>query len=58
MAQAGVLKGRKVCGTRGIIPELKKMYPDVLWDEERRWVQDGNIWSSGKLKSFCSLQSA
>lgn len=52
LAQAGVLKGKKACGMRGIVGELKEKYPDTLWDEGRRWVQDDNIWSSGELTSL------
>lgn len=51
LAQAGALKGKEASGPRGIMTELKKKYPETLWDEGRRWVQDGNIWSSGELIS-------
>ena len=47
LAQSGVLKGRKASGPRGIVPKLRKEYPDVEWVEDKRWTNDGNIWSSG-----------
>ena len=48
LAQAGVLKGRKASGPRESVPKLRNRYPEIEWDDTRRWVQDGNIWSSGR----------
>lgn len=50
LGQAGVLKGKTASGPRGIIPSLVKKFPDTKWDEDKRWVKDGNIWSSGKFE--------
>lgn len=50
---AGVLKGKKATGPRMLIPELKKKFPEAIW-EDKRWVSDGNLWSSGK--STVSIQ--
>jgi transcriptional regulator GlxA family with amidase domain len=47
LGQCGVLKGRRASGPRGIMPKLRKDFPDVKWVEDKRWVQDGNIWMSG-----------
>lgn len=51
LAASGVLKGKQASGPRGLVSDLRKKYPDTKWDESRRWVQDGNIWSSGELIS-------
>ena len=45
---AGVLKGRRVTGPRGLMRELKKKFPEAVW-EEKRWTSDGNLWTSGKF---------
>lgn len=56
---AGILKGKKFCGPRGLQDDLKTKFGDqgVTWlGGELRWVQDGNIWSSGTLPtSFVCL---
>ena len=49
LGQAGVLKGKKASGPRGVLPILKKNFPDTKWVDDKRWVKDGNIWTSGKL---------
>lgn len=51
---AGILKGKKFCGPRGVQDDLQKKFGDqnVSWvGGELRWVQDGNIWSSGMFMS-------
>ncbi len=46
---AGLLKGKKACGPRGVQADLAKKFEDVDWVGEKvRWVKDGNIWSSGE----------
>ena len=48
-AAAGITKGKKVCGPRGMQGELRKKYPGTKFvGEEYRWIQDGNLWSSGE----------
>lgn len=45
---AGVLDGKRATGPRELIGMmLKKKFGNVLW-EEKRWTQDGNLWTSGK----------
>jgi transcriptional regulator GlxA family with amidase domain len=47
--EAGLLKGKKACGPRGLQDELAKRFDGVEWvGDELRWTRDGNIWSSGK----------
>jgi putative intracellular protease/amidase len=48
LGQSGILKGKKASGPRGIMSKLRKDFPDTTWVEDRRWVKDGNIWTSGK----------
>jgi transcriptional regulator GlxA family with amidase domain len=51
---AGILEGRKASGPRGLQSDIKKKFPGVkLVGENYRWVQDGNLWSSGE--SACTL---
>ena len=45
---AGILKGRRVTGPRALVPELSKKFPNAAW-EDKRWVVDGNLWTSGML---------
>lgn len=49
LAESGILKGRKASGPRGLLGVLRKRFPETEWDEGRRWVCDGNVWSSGEL---------
>jgi transcriptional regulator GlxA family with amidase domain len=52
---AGLLKGRKACGPRGLQGDLAKKFEGVEWvGDEVRWVRDGNFWSSGEFQ-FTSL---
>ena len=46
-AHAGIFKGRKATGPRMLIPELKKKFPEAIW-EDKRWVNDRNLWASGR----------
>lgn len=49
---AGILKGKKAVGPRGLQGDLRTKFLDqgVKWvGDELRWVQDGNLWSSGKF---------
>ncbi|KAK4097914.1 hypothetical protein N658DRAFT_433061 [Parathielavia hyrcaniae] len=46
---AGLLRGKKACGPRGVQGHLAKKFEGVQWvGEELRWVRDGNLWSSGE----------
>jgi transcriptional regulator GlxA family with amidase domain len=48
--EAGLLKGKKVCGPRGLQSQLKSKFEGATWfGEELRWIQDGNFWSCGML---------
>ncbi|KAJ9157621.1 ThiJ/PfpI family protein [Pleurostoma richardsiae] len=57
--EAGLLKGRKACGPRGLQDDIKKKYGDcTLLGHELRWVQDGNFWSSGGVTNGNDLVAA
>jgi hypothetical protein len=49
LAQSGVLKGKRASGPRAIVPSLKSKFVDTKWVDDKRWVKDGNIWTSGKI---------
>lgn len=58
LGQGGILKGKKASGPRALIPILRKKFPDVEWNDDKRWVQDGNVWTSGKsCKALIPFQS-
>ena len=43
---AGVLDGRQATGPRALLGELRKKFPKATW-HDKRWVQDGKVWTSG-----------
>jgi transcriptional regulator GlxA family with amidase domain len=49
LACAGILDGKKASAPRGLVGRLRKEHSGVDWDDERRWVRDGRIWSSGEF---------
>ncbi|KAK3397954.1 class I glutamine amidotransferase-like protein [Sordaria brevicollis] len=58
---AGILKGKKACGPRGLQGDLRKRFEsqEVDWvGEELRWVVDGNLWSSGGVTNGNDLVAA
>lgn len=58
---AGILKGKKACGPRGLQQDLRKRFEsqDVDWvGDELRWVEDGNLWSSGGVTNGNDLVAA
>lgn len=55
-ARAGVFKGKKVTGPRGLLGGLKKEFPDTEWID-KRWTRDGRMWSSGESVSAFLDQS-
>ncbi|KAK3354974.1 class I glutamine amidotransferase-like protein [Neurospora tetraspora] len=58
---AGILKGKKACGPRGLQGDLRTRFEDqeVIWvGEELRWVGDGNLWSSGGVTNGNDLVAA
>lgn len=47
MAQSGLLEGKQASGPRALVPQLSKSFKGTKWIDDKRWVNDGNIWSSG-----------
>ena len=47
LAHAGIVKGKQATGPRALLSELQKKFPETQW-KDRRWVHDGNVWTSGK----------
>lgn len=45
---AGLLNGKRVSGPRGLLPDLKKKFPEARY-VERRYETDGRLWSAGRL---------
>ncbi|TGO20551.1 hypothetical protein BPAE_0286g00080 [Botrytis paeoniae] len=58
VAQSGVVKGLSASGPRALIPRLKKEFPDTKWVDDRRWVVDGNMWSSGGITNGLEMIAA
>jgi transcriptional regulator GlxA family with amidase domain len=58
LGQSGVLKGKKASGPRPLVPTLQKKFPEATWVDNKRWVEDGNIWSSGKNELSLSMEKA
>lgn len=46
--QAGILDGKNVTGTGGYLPDLARKFFKANW-VKKRWMSDGNIWTSGTL---------
>ncbi|KAI9150398.1 Isonitrile hydratase [Paramyrothecium foliicola] len=56
---AGLLEDRTVCGPRGLQDVLRKKYPKAQFvGEKLRWVQDGNLWTSGGITNGNDLAAA
>ena len=45
---AGILNGKRVSGPRGLLPDLKKKFPQAKY-VERRYETDGRLWSAGTI---------
>ncbi|KAI1760978.1 ThiJ/PfpI family protein [Hypoxylon sp. FL1150] len=58
--EAGLLEGRRACGPRGLQDMIRgKGYGEKeLVGHKYRWIQDGNIWSSGGVTNGNDLVAA
>lgn len=45
---AGLLEGKKATGPRMMLDVLRQQAPNTEW-LEKRWVQDGKLWTSGAM---------
>lgn len=57
VVRCGVLNGKRATATREFIPQLAQEFPDVKWDE-KRWVRDGKIWTSGAVTNGIDMVAA
>lgn len=57
LTQAGVLDGVTATAPRILLPTLKQSAPDVKWTE-KRWEEDGKIWTSGGITNGYDALSA
>jgi hypothetical protein len=48
-ADAGLLDGRTATTHRNLFGRLGEQHPGVRWTQGRRWVEDGNVISSGGI---------
>jgi len=48
LGQSGILRGKNASGPRGVMSKLQNDFPDTKWVDDKRWVKDGNLWTSGK----------
>lgn len=51
LAQAGLLNGREATTHWEDVPVLRQMFPQVRVREERRWVDEGDIVTSGGISA-------
>ncbi|MDP9847255.1 GlxA family transcriptional regulator [Streptosporangium lutulentum] len=58
LAEAGLLKGRKVTTHWAVGNMLAREYPDVRVDADRIYVRDGNVWTSAGVTSGIDLALA
>jgi putative intracellular protease/amidase len=49
LAETGLLDGRAATSFHRFIPDFEQRYPAVRWQRNLRWVDDGNIITSGSL---------
>ncbi|RAH66396.1 DJ-1/PfpI family protein [Aspergillus aculeatinus CBS 121060] len=54
---AGLMEGKTATGPRFLLPMLRELGPGVNW-VEKRWVQDGKIWTTGALLSGFDMVAA
>ncbi|RYP65764.1 hypothetical protein DL771_008129 [Monosporascus sp. 5C6A] len=55
--QAGLLQGKSATGPRVLLPMVRQTNPGVDW-QEKRWVRDGKLWTSGTLLNGLDLMNA
>ncbi|KAI1434849.1 class I glutamine amidotransferase-like protein [Xylaria sp. CBS 124048] len=57
---AGLLKGKAICGPRGMQDLIRQsgFEPKSMRGHELRWIQDGNLWSSGGVTNGNDLVAA
>ncbi|KAL9126342.1 MAG: hypothetical protein Q9217_004588 [Psora testacea] len=55
---SGVLLGKRATGPRAILSDLKNKFPAAANWEDKRWVHDGNLWTSGGITNGQDMVAA
>ncbi len=55
--EAGLVANKTVTGPRFMLPQLRAGAPDATWIE-KRYVQDGKLWTSGALHNGLDMMAA
>ncbi|KAL2064997.1 hypothetical protein VTL71DRAFT_4137 [Oculimacula yallundae] len=58
LGQSGILDGKVASGPRALVPALRKKFPGTNWDDSKRWVKDGHIWTSGGITNGQEMVAA
>jgi transcriptional regulator GlxA family with amidase domain len=58
LAEAGLLDGRAVTTHWSRAAELKRRYPQIRMEDDRIWVRDGNVYTSGGVSAGMDLALA
>jgi transcriptional regulator GlxA family with amidase domain len=58
LAQAGLLDGRRVTTHWAFARQLKAAYPKIALEEDRIFINDGQIWTSGGMSAGTDLALA
>ncbi len=58
LAQAGLLDGRRVTTHWAFARQLKAAYPKVALEEDRIFINDGQVWTSGGMSAGTDLALA
>jgi transcriptional regulator GlxA family with amidase domain len=58
LANAGLLNGRRATTHWRHVESFARQYPDVSWDPNPIWVQDGNIYTSAGISAGMDLALA
>lgn len=54
---SGLFHGKRTTGPRELLPDLMQKFPEANW-EEKRWVSDGNLWTSGGITNGQDMVAA
>ncbi|WP_028299099.1 GlxA family transcriptional regulator [Oceanospirillum beijerinckii] len=58
LACAGLLNGKKATTHWQLSADFKQRFPDVLLDEDRIYINDGNLWTSAGISAGIDLSLA
>ncbi|PMZ87154.1 MULTISPECIES: GlxA family transcriptional regulator [unclassified Pseudomonas] len=58
LAQAGLLDGRRATTHWAHVPAFRKAYPNVKVEEDRIFINDGNVWTAAGMSACVDLALA